>query len=90
MTLTDGLMSWRSECMSKNSHWLCRPFCSNFRTMNAVLSPIESEFATQEEAQAHDAWFRQRVLESLADTRPAVPHDQAMARIHQVIADAAA
>ncbi len=58
--------------------------------MNAVLSPIESEFATQEEAQAHDAWFRQRVLESLADTRPAVPHDQAMARIRQVIADAAA
>ena len=58
--------------------------------MNAVLSPIESEFTTQEEAQAHDAWFRQRVLESLADTRPAVPHDQAMARIHQVIADAAA
>ncbi|OZB54850.1 MAG: stability determinant [Thiomonas sp. 15-63-373] len=58
--------------------------------MNAVLSPIESEFATQEEAQAHDAWFRQRVLESLADTRPAVPHDQAMARIQQVIADAAA
>ena len=58
--------------------------------MNAVLSPIESEFATQEEAQAHDAWFRQCVLESLADTRPAVPHDQAMARIHQVIADAAA
>jgi len=47
-------------------------------------------FATQEEAQAHDAWFRQRVLESLADTRPAVPHDQAMACIHQIIADAAA
>ncbi len=58
--------------------------------MSAFLSPIECEFATQEEARAHDAWFRQRVLESLADTRPAVPHDQAMARIHQVIADAAA
>jgi hypothetical protein len=33
--------------------------------MNAV-------FAMQADAQAHDAWFRQRVLESLADTRPAV------------------
>ena len=53
--------------------------------MNPVLSPIESEFATQEEAQAHDAWFRQRVLESLADIRPAVPHDQVMAETEAII-----
>lgn len=58
--------------------------------MNAALSPIESEFATAEEARAHDAWFRQRVLASLADPRPAVPHDVAMAEIAKVIADAAA
>lgn len=25
---------------------------------------------------AHDAWFRAKVQEALADTRPAVPHDQ--------------
>jgi len=24
----------------------------------------------------HDAWFRAKVQEALADTRPAVPHDQ--------------
>ncbi len=28
--------------------------------------------------QAHDAWFRSKVLEALADTRPGVPHRQVM------------
>jgi DNA-damage-inducible protein J len=27
---------------------------------------------------AYDEWFRAKVLEALADTRPAVPHDQVM------------
>jgi DNA-damage-inducible protein J len=28
--------------------------------------------------EAHDAWFRAKVQEALADDRPAVPHQQAM------------
>jgi len=28
--------------------------------------------------EAHDAWFRAKVHEALADTRPAVPHHQVM------------
>lgn len=44
------------------------------------LSPIVSEFETQEEAEAYDRWFRARVEKSLADKRPGVPHDEAMAR----------
>ncbi|AOD16788.1 type II toxin-antitoxin system RelB/DinJ family antitoxin [Xanthomonas fragariae] len=28
--------------------------------------------------EAHDAWFRGKVQEALADTRPAVPHRQVM------------
>ena len=28
--------------------------------------------------QAHDAWFRAKVQEALADTRPAIPHQQVM------------
>jgi len=27
---------------------------------------------------AHDAWFRAKVQEALADTRPALPHDDVM------------
>ena len=53
--------------------------------MHADLSPIESKFATRQEAQEHDAWFRRRVLASLADARPAVPHDQVLAETEAVI-----
>jgi hypothetical protein len=49
------------------------------------LTPIESEFASTEEAEAHDAWFRAQVEASLADPRPSIPHDQVMAEIQAII-----
>jgi hypothetical protein len=42
------------------------------------LSPIESEFATTEEAEAHDAWVRAKVGKTFASTEPRIPHDQVM------------
>ncbi|HET7570078.1 MAG TPA: hypothetical protein VFK96_05775 [Gammaproteobacteria bacterium] len=33
----------------------------------------------------HDAWFRERVREGLADSRPTIPHDQVAAEIREVI-----
>jgi hypothetical protein len=52
--------------------------------MNAVLSPIESEFATTEEAEAYDRWFRAKVERSLqlADTPESrrIPHDEVMSK----------
>ena len=53
-------------------------------------SPIVSEFASDEEEAAYDVWFRKKVAEAQADTRPPVPHDEAMARIDAVIARAIA
>jgi hypothetical protein len=50
------------------------------------LDPLPPEFATPEEAEAHDAWFRAKVEASLADTRPAVPHEEAVARLDAIIA----
>lgn len=50
-----------------------------------VLSPIESQFASTEEAEAYDVWFRAKVERSLADTRPPIPHDEAMARVKAII-----
>lgn len=47
------------------------------------LSPIVSEFETQEDADAYDHWFRARVQASLADPRPGIPHDEAMERIRR-------
>ncbi|MEO8716519.1 MAG: antitoxin [Acetobacteraceae bacterium] len=51
-------------------------------------SSVESEFATAEEFEAHDRWFRTRVRASLADPSPTVPHDQVMAEIEAIIAEA--
>jgi hypothetical protein len=53
--------------------------------MSTVLSPIESEFATVEEAEAHDRWFRAKVQSSLDDQRPCTPHDQVMATLRDII-----
>ena len=54
--------------------------------MNAVLSPIESEFATTQEAESYDRWFRTQVQEAIDDPRPSIPHDQVMAEMREIIA----
>jgi hypothetical protein len=37
------------------------------------------------EAKAHADWVREKVAESLADTRPNIPHDQVMAEVQALI-----
>ena len=49
------------------------------------LTPIESEFATTEEAEAYDAWFRATVEARMASDKPGIPHDQVMARMQAII-----
>ena len=51
----------------------------------AKLDPIVSEFDSEEDAAAHDAWVRAKVEKSLADTRPLVPHDEVMAEMRAII-----
>jgi hypothetical protein len=51
----------------------------------AKLSPIESEFATTEEAEAYDAWFRAKVEKAMASTEPGIPHDIVMAEMQAFI-----
>ena len=56
--------------------------------MNTLLDPIVSEFETQEQADAYDVWFRAQVQASLDDPRPSIPHDQVMAEMDAIIAEA--
>jgi hypothetical protein len=56
--------------------------------MNAVLSPIVSEFETEEQATSYDRWFHAQVRASLEDPRPSIPHDQVMAEMEAIIAEA--
>jgi hypothetical protein len=53
--------------------------------MNAVLSPIVSEFETEEQATSYDRWFRAQVQEAIDDPRPSIPHDQVMAEMREII-----
>lgn len=63
--------------------------------MNITLSPIESQFATTDEADAYDEWFRAKVEKSLQmandPTSIRIPHDEVMskarARIESKIRD---
>lgn len=53
------------------------------------LDPIISEFETEEQAEEYDRWFRAKVEAAMNDTRPGIPHDEAMARIDAAIKRAA-
>jgi hypothetical protein len=53
--------------------------------MNAVRSPIVSEFETEELEASHGQWFRAKVEEALQSKKPRLPHDAAMARVQALL-----
>ncbi|AWY43988.1 antitoxin [Pseudomonas putida] len=53
--------------------------------MSTELSPIVSEFETEEQAASYDRWFRAKVQASLDDPRPSIPHDQVMAEMQTLL-----
>ncbi|WP_414666351.1 antitoxin [Escherichia coli] len=57
--------------------------------MSTALSPIVSEFETTEQENSYNEWLRAKVASSLADPRPAIPHDEVMAEIENLIAQIA-
>ncbi len=53
--------------------------------MSVQLSPIVSEFETEEQAASYDRWFRAKVLEAINSTKPRLPHDEAMAKVQAAL-----
>lgn len=53
--------------------------------MNARLSPIVSEFETEEQEASYSQWFRVKVEEALHSEKPRLPHDAAMARVQAIL-----
>jgi hypothetical protein len=49
------------------------------------FSAIDSDFASEEEAEAYNIWFRANVQAALADPRPGIPHDQVMSEMRAII-----
>jgi hypothetical protein len=53
---------------------------------SAALSPIVSEFETEEQEASYTAWLKAKVQASLDDTRPGIPHDKVMAEARALLA----
>ena len=49
--------------------------------MSTALSPLISEFETAEQEVSYTEWLRTKVADSLADPRPAIPHDDVERRM---------
>ena len=62
-----------------------RSACANLWLMNAVLSPIVSEFETEEQETSYNHWFRAKVEEALHSEKPRLPHDAAMAKVQAML-----
>ena len=56
--------------------------------MNAILSPLVSEFETEEQATSYVAWVKVKVQASLEDPRPGIAHDQVMAEMEAILIEA--
>lgn len=56
--------------------------------MSALLSPIVSEFETEEQAVSYDRWFREKVASALEKPGSGTPHDEVMARMDGIIEEA--
>ena len=53
--------------------------------MSAQLSPIVSEFETDEQAASYDRWFRAKVLEAMNSTKPRLALDEAMSKVQATL-----
>jgi len=53
--------------------------------MNAILSPLVSEFETEEKEASYTAWLKAKVQASLDDPRPNVPHDVVMSEVRAML-----
>lgn len=50
------------------------------------LSPIVSEFETEEQEQAYLHWLEAKIEAARADSRPRLAHDSVMAEIREILA----
>lgn len=55
--------------------------------MSTTLSPLVSEFESEEQEASYTAWLNAKVESSLKDQRPNIPHDQVMAEMESIIAE---
>ena len=52
----------------------------------AILSPLVSEFETEEQEASYTAWLKAKVQASLDDPTPSSPHDEVMTEARALLA----
>ena len=53
--------------------------------MSTKLSPLVSEFESEEQEASYNAWLKEKVKASLDDPRPSLAHDEVMAEMRDLI-----
>jgi len=53
--------------------------------MSTILSPLVSEFETEEQEKKYTAWLKAKLQASLDDPRPKIPHDEVMAKARALL-----
>ncbi len=71
--------------MASNPNLRFKPAPTSYKFVRADPTPVESEFATTQNAAAHDAWFRAKVERAMASNEPGIPHKQVMAEMQAII-----
>jgi hypothetical protein len=56
--------------------------------MTKSISPLVSEFESEDQATSYTAWLQDKIKRSVEDTRPLVVHDQLMAELESIISQA--
>lgn len=59
--------------------------CASLGSMSVLLSPIVSQFDTEQQEASHDQWFRAKVEEALHSEKPRLPHDAAMVKVRVML-----
>lgn len=54
--------------------------------MSTGLSPIVSEFETEEQEASYTAWLKDKIQASIDDQRSNIPHDKVMAQARALLA----
>jgi hypothetical protein len=55
------------------------------KPISQVLSPIVSEFESQEQADQYEEWLIKKLTKAENSTKPNIPHDQVMAKMRALI-----
>jgi hypothetical protein len=53
--------------------------------MNTVLSPLVSEFETEEQETSYITWLQAKIQASLDDQRPNIPHDKVLTKARELL-----